>query len=463
MKRIFFLMIIVFLINACDFLDETPKDFLSPANFYNTSNDAVAAVNAVYDRLGYYSNMWEIGERPSDNLQDGPTSRDVSLELHTYTWNSATGIFGSVWQQIYNSINRANTALEMLPSIDMDETLKARLIAETKFIRALNYFDLVRTFGGVPLITESTSGFDDLFVEKTSEENIYDLIIQDLLDAENVLPESYNANDVGRATKGAAKALLSRIYLYKKDYSAAVQKAKEVIDLDVYDLFSSVEDLWEVANENGVEHIFSVQYLAGVSGSFFSSGFAIRGGEPPLTGYSTAIVRQELIDLFEPDDERRAATILESYTFPDGTTKTYEPHVWKFYDETAVDPTDGSTNWPVIRYAEVLLNYAEALNEVNGGPNNDAYLAVNYVRNRAGLDDLPENLSQQEFRDNVLQERRIELSFEGHRYFDLRRTGKLKEAMAKVGIDNVEDKHLIFPIPLREIDANSNLVQNNGY
>lgn len=462
MKRIIFSVFALLYISSCDFLDETPKDFLSPANFYTTSNDAVAAVNSIYDQLGYYGNLWQLGERPSDNLQDGPVSRDVSLELHTFTWNSATSIFGGIWQQIYISINRANTALEQLPAIDMDETLKNRMIAEAKFLRALNYFDLVRNFGGVPTTTASTASFDNLFSERDSEEAVYDLVIQDLQDAENVLPITYTANETGRATRGAAKALLSRVLLYQGDYAAAAQKAKEVIDLGEYDLFDSVEDLWQVANENGVEHIFSVQYLAGVQGSGFSSSFAIRGAEPPLTGFSTAIVRQDLLDSFEPADERRAASVLESYTFPDGTTKTYDPHVWKFYDETAVDPTDGSTNWPVIRYAEVLLIYAEALNESNNGPTQAAYDAINEVRNRAGLENLPDGMSQAQFTDAVLQERRWELCFEGHRYYDLKRKDKLKSAMVEVGI-TVEDKYMIYPIPLRETDANPNLGQNTGY
>ena len=310
MKKIIFIISIGLSISSCNFLDETPKDFLSPANFYKTRADAIAAVNAVYDQLasgGYYgSNMWELGERPSDNLEDGPVSRDVSLELHTFTWNSATSIFGEVWHQIYISINRANTVLEQVPSIDMDESLKNRLIAETKFLRALDYFDFVWLFGGVPLITESTASLDDLYAERNEPAQIYDQVINDLQDAETVLPLSYSSSDVGRATKGAAKALLARVLLYKGDYAGAAQKAKEVMDLGVYDLFDSVDDLWKVANENGIEHIFSVQYLAGVQGSGYSSSFAIRGAEPPLTGYSTAIVRQDLLNSFEPDDERHA-------------------------------------------------------------------------------------------------------------------------------------------------------------
>ncbi len=462
MKRLIFSLFAIISVASCEFLDETPKDFLSPANFYTTDNDAVAAVNAVYDQLGYYGSFWQLGERPSDNLQDGPVSRDISLELHSFTWNSATGIFGSMWQQMYRSINYANTALEQIPPIEMEETLKKRLLAEAKFLRSLSYFDLVRNFGGVPLITKSTASFDNLFTDRASEEAVYDLIIQDLQDAENGLPLNYASNETGRATRGAAKALLARVLLYTGDYAGAAQKAKEVIDLGEYGLLDDVKDLWQVTNENSVEHIFSVQYLAGVQGSGYSSAFAIRGGEPPLTGFSSAIVRQDLLDSFESSDERRVASVLESYTFPDGSTKTYDPHVWKFYDETAVDPTEGSTNWPVIRYAEVLLIYAEALNESNNGPVQAAYDAINTVRNRSGLANLPDGMNQTQFRDAILQERRWELCFEGHRYYDLKRMDKLASTMSAFNI-TVEDKHNIYPIPLREIDANPNLEQNNGY
>ncbi len=141
-------------------------------------------------------------------------------------------------------------------------------------MRALDYFDLVRLFGGYPLITESTGSLNDLYVERNDPEQVYDQVINDLQDAETVLPLSYTGSDVCRATKGAAKALLARVLLYKGDYAGSAQKAKEVMDLGVYDLFDSVDDLWKVANENGIEHIFSVQYLAGVQGSGYSSSFA---------------------------------------------------------------------------------------------------------------------------------------------------------------------------------------------
>ncbi len=461
MKKLIFILTIIS-VSSCDFLDETPKDFLSPANFYETENDAVAAVNAVYDQLGYYGSLWQLGERPSDNLEDGPVGRDVSLELHTFTWNSATGIFGGVWQQLYRSINLANTALEQIPGIEMNEEFKGRLIGEVKFLRALNYFDLVRNFGGVPITTTSTSSFNNLFSTRNTSEEVYELIIEDLEEAEDLLPLSYSSGDQGRVTRGAAKALLARVLLYEGDFSGAAQKAKEVMDLNEYDLVTNVDDLWMVANENSIEHIFSVQYQAGIQGSGFSSSFAVRGGEPPLTGFSTAIVRQDLLDSFDPSDERRAASILESYTFPDGTVKTYDPHVWKFYDETAIDPTEGNTNWPVIRFAEVLLIYAEAVNESNNGPNQEAYDAINAVRDRAGLTDLPMGLSQTQFREALLDERRWELCFEGHRYYDLKRNNQLKTTMSTLGI-NVEDKHLLYPLPLREMDANPNLVQNADY
>ncbi|MEM1135545.1 MAG: RagB/SusD family nutrient uptake outer membrane protein [Bacteroidota bacterium] len=466
MKKYIKILLISVLAISCDFLDETPEDFLSPSNFYVSSEDAVAAVNAIYNQLSFGSyyggNMWEVGERASDNLKEGPVSPPDQESLHTFTWTSANSNFGGLWQRIYVSINRANTAIESIPNINMNEELKNRLLAESKFLRALNYFDLLRIYGSVPLTETPTEDLQNLFVERSDINQIWNLIIRDLQESENVLPASYQGNDVGRATQGAAKSLLARVYLYKGDYSLAAQKAKEVIDANQFSLFEDVADLWDVTNKNGVEHIFSVQYLGGVQGSSFSNLFAVRGAAQPITGSSSAIVRQELVDSFEENDQRKAVSILDSYTFSDGSTETFEPHVWKFFDPTAPDPTSGSTNWPIIRYAEVLLIYAEALNESNSGPNAEAYEAINAIRNRAGLENLSEGMTQAAFKEALLNERRWELCFEGHRYFDLKRNNLLRENMAVLGI-TVEDRHFLYPLPLRELDANPDLTQNPSY
>ena len=459
------LLLISLIFHACDFVEEEPKDFLSPANFYQTEADATAAVNAVYNHLaagGYYSSgIWSLGDVTSDLLQPGEGAGQGRIALQTYTYDPTLGVVNNLWREVYTSINRANTVIERVPLIDMNVETRERLVAEAKFLRALNYFDLVRVYGDVPLLVNETVSLENLEVSRTATASVYDQIVTDLQDALAALPASYPSDETGRATLGAARTLLARVYLYTGEYGLAAQLAAAVLDMD-YSLEPDYADLWRVENENGPEHVFSVQFRAGVRGSGFMETFAVRGGSSPITGFSGVIVEESFLQSFDPADTRRDVSIRTSYTFQDGTTETFEPHVWKFFDPNAGDPSDTNVNWPVMRFAEVLLIYAEALNEANGGPTPEAYEAMNRVRDRAGLAALPDGLDQAAFREAVLQERAWELCFEGHRWFDLKRSGTLMEVITDYG-QPIQDKHLLFPIPLREMDTNPELEQNPGY
>ena len=460
---ILFLISVIF--QACDFVEEEPKDFLSPANFYQSEADATAAVNAVYNHLadgGYYgSSIWNIGDVTTELVEPGESAGQGRIALQTYTFDPATGVFAGLWNQLYRSINRANTVIDRVPMIDMNVETRARLVAEAKFLRALNYFDLVKVYGDIPLLVTETTTLEKLNVSRTAAATVYDQIVADLEDAVLVLPESYGNSETGRATSGAARALLAKVYLFMQEFDLAAQNAEAVINMN-YSLVPDYADLWRVENENGPEHIFSVQYRTGIRGSGFMEVFAVRGGSAPITGFSGVIVEEDFLGSFDPADIRRDVSIRSSYTFPDGSTEDFEPHVWKFFDPNASDPSDTDVNWPVLRFADVLLIYAEALNEVNNGPTQEAYNAINQVRSRAGVPDLPDGLDQGAFRDAVLQERAWELCFEGHRWFDLKRSGKLIEVITAYG-QPIQDKHLLFPIPLREMDTNPELEQNPGY
>ena len=465
MTKILKLFLIALIFQACDFVEEEPKDFLSPANFYQTEADATAAVNAVYHHLGdgnyYGSSIWNLGDITTGLLLPGQGAGQGRIALQTYTFDPATGVFNNLWRELYVSINRSNTAIERIPSIDMNAETRSRLVAEARFLRALNYFDLVKVYGDIPLLVTETVSLENLEVSRTAEATIYEQIVADLEAAAIDLPESYGNSQTGRATSGAARALLAKVYMFMQEYELAAQNAGTVLNMG-YSLVPDYADLWRVENENGPEHIFSVQYLSGIRGSSYMELFAVRGGTAPITGFSGAIVEEEFLNSFDPADLRRDVSIRTSYTFPDGSTEDFEPHVWKYFDPNAGNPSDTDVNWPVLRLADILLVYAEALNEANSGPTQEAYDAINQVRNRAGLADLPAGLDQEAFRDAVLQERAWELCFEGHRWFDLKRTGKLIEAITAYG-QPIEDKHLLFPIPLREMDTNPELEQNPGY
>lgn len=351
----------------------------------------------------------------------------------------------------------------------MDNDLKNRMVAEAKFMRGFYYFNLVRLFGGVPLVIKETTSLNDLAVARASAEDVYKQIIQDFTDAEAVLPTTYSAGDRGRATKGAAKAFLAKVYLTRQEWPKASAKAKEVMDLGMYDLWANYVDVFAIANKNGKEAIFEVQALGGgVGEGSFMQGYMrpnfdrVNG----VAGFGDDPVTDNLYRAYRSDDKRRNVN-LRLYT-PTGSpaapaSVTFPCYVYKYLDPTATANGEGSNNFPVLRYADVVLMYAEALNEQTPA-STEAYANINRIRSRAGLPNLTANLSQAQFRDSLLLERRLELAFEGHRWFDLTRRKKLIDA---IKIQNptikVEERHYLFPIPQTERDANPKLEQNPGY
>jgi len=480
MKHYIFLILFFGLIGfSCtkNILDKIPESNFTPDNFYKNTDDAKAAVSAVYDQMNtndmYNQVMWIIQDQSTDDAEWGSgraTANQAKNDLDKYTFTPATTTFLSLWSTAYRAINRANAAIERIPAITMDETLKARLIGEAKFLRGFYYFTLVRLFGDVPLALKETTSLNDLQIARSSIEDVYKQIILDFTDAENVLPVTYSAADKGRATKGAAKAFLSKVYLTRADWAKAAAKAKEVMDLGAgYDLWENFADAFLIANENGKESIFEIQANGIVGGE----GSAMQGFmRPPfdrvngIAGFGDDPPTQSIYNAFKPEDKRRNVTI-KLYT-PAGTpvppsTIAFPAYVYKYLDPAATGNGDGNNNYPLIRFADVLLMYAEALNE-QGANNSEAYKAINRIRKRANLPDLTPGLSQSDFRDSVLLERRLELAFEGHRRYDLLRTKRLLSAMtAQNPSIKLGPHHYLFPIPQTERDVNPKLTQNEGY
>lgn len=478
-QYIYYIFTTALLLTACGkgILEKTPESSSTPENFYKNADDAKAAVSAVYDLMNtsemYNQVMWILQDQSTDDAEWGngrSTANQVKNDLDKYTFTPATATFLSLWSAAYNAINRANAAIDRIPAITMDETLKSRLIAEAKFMRAFYYFTLVRLFGDVPLVLKETTSLNELQIERTPTEEVYEQILEDFTAAETVLPVTYSAADKGRATKGAAKAFLAKTYLTRQQWATASAKAKEVIDLGAgYDLWANFADAFLIENENGKESIFEVQSngVLGVEGSWMQ-GYM----RPPfdrvnnIAGFGDDPATQNLYNAYSADDKRRNFT-LKVYsttgTPAPPSTVVFPGYVAKYLDPAATGNSNGSNNFPVIRYADVLLMYAEALNEQT--PNNtEAYNAVNRIRNRAGLPNLTAGLSQSAFRDSVLLERRLELAFEGHRRYDLIRTKKLVSAMnAQNPSIKVEAHHYLLPIPQTERDVNPLLTQNLGY
>lgn len=476
MKKIIPFFFVLFWASSCDVLDQVPQSSFTPDNFYKNTDDAKAAVNAVYDAMNsadmYNQVMWIIQDQATDDSEWGggrSTANQAKNDLDKYTFTPATSTFQSVWSTGFRAINRANAVLERVPGISMDAALQARLLAEAKFMRGFYYFTLVRLFGGVPLMLTETTSLNNLQASRASADEIYAQVIKDFSEAEAALPATYTGADKGRATKGAATAFLAKVYLTRQDWAKASQKAKEVIDSGVYDLWTNYSEVFLIGNKNGKEAVFEVQALGGG----FGEGSWMQGYMRPnfdrvnnIAGFGDDPVTKNLYDTYTAADKRRDINIkLYSATSTPAAPASvdFPGYVYKYLDPSATANGEGSNNFPIIRYADVLLMYAEALNEQGAG-NAEAFKAVNRIRLRAGLAELPASLSQAEFRDAVLLERRLELAFEGHRWYDLVRTKKLVGAIkAQNPTIIVAEKNYLFPVPQTERDVNTNLTQNPGF
>lgn len=466
---------LIVLVSCKKNLVENPYSFLGEENSFKTSSDASTALNAVYDRLrSIYGMAWlDLSDLNSDEMTvraDGGANT-VDIDQNTYT--SANPDFDQFYTNSYLFIDRANRVIKNVPQINMDGVKKNQIIGEAKFLRALGYFNLVRVFGDIPLVTTPTSDVVNVAIKRTSTDSIYAQIIKDLKDAESAnLPVKYTAaGEVGRATIGAVKSILAKVYLTRKDFVNAAAKAKEVIDANTYSLFPNYKDIFPPENKNGREHIFSVQYscVQQQYGSPFAVNFAIYFSYPINLIGGTYQAADSFYNNFSNSDYRKSVSMITAKLRADGVLVSSRtgPCIDKYWDPNPCGAAQARNNFMVIRYADVLLMYAEATNEING-PTTEAYAAINQVRARARNGNPtaePQDLiglTQSQFRDSVLQERGRELCFEGHRRWDLLRTGNYISALQASG-KQAQAKNLLYPLPQNERDVNSALTQNPGY
>ncbi|SFC76701.1 RagB/SusD family nutrient uptake outer membrane protein [Spirosoma endophyticum] len=464
-------------LGACS-LEETPPSSLAPVNFYTNANDATAAVNAVYDisnQVGDQSrNFIIMGDLPSDDMDPLLNNAD-RVQLWSFQTIATNSVVSQTWQVIYQGVNRANTAIDRIPGIPMDETLKKRLIGEAKFLRAYYYFYLVRWYGGVPLIlTETQSLSVGKDVARASADEVYAQIIKDLADAETSLPDKFSGADLGRVTAGAAKSMLARVYLTRKDFANARAKSKEVIDNAAkygYGLFDKYIDVFAISNKNGKESVFEIQFVGGGSGQGSGMVTYFAPENSPITGrgFGSFIPTMDLYNSFKTGDKRKELFI-NSYVDGAGKTVNTFQHFNKYVDPAAKAFGDANNNFPIIRYADVLMMFAEAENEISG-PTAAAVDAINPFRRRAfgfpltgtSSVDFTTALTKDTFRQAIWDERRWEFNAEGHRWFDLVRTDRLVPLLKAKGKTSITETHKLYPIPQRERDLNPTLTQNPGY
>ncbi len=479
MNKVFGMAAIVALLlgqTACkkSFIDLQPVSSVSTEALYKTDKDFSDALVGAYSQLrDQYQVFWQF-DLPSDDARHQYPSEDIDLRLDRYTYQNNEDFFLSSWGNYYGVISRANAILDKLETADPAVvTNKDRYSGEARFLRALCYFDLVRVFGDVPKVVQPVTDAEALKIPREPVENIYsDVIVADLLDAAAKLPDNYSGADVGRATKGAAVALLGKAYLTKKDFANAETTLKQVTTMG-YALLPQYASLWDYSkDEHHSEYIFDIEYETGIlAGSEFTNMFFPRleaaadfyqvfGGTGDSYNPSDA-----LFNIFEAADTRGPITASKGFTDHNGNFVSLNASAGaKTMTLKYITPVtlfgDSKANWKVIRYGDVLLMLAEALNENNKTAEATGY--VNQIRERAGVADYS-NLSQTALRDSIYQERRRELSFEGDRWFDLVRTGRAIETLKPLGM---KDYMVLYPIPLTQIQIVNDdavLSQNPGW
>lgn len=495
--KIILLLISVMSISCDKYLLEEPPTFISASNFWKTAGDARTGVDGVYQKLNDVNNRWwaMIDEYTDDQVaKKKGTNFSNPLGTHTLTPSSPVLEQFGLYRNWWIGIGRANNVLKFVPAIVMDETEKNMVLGEARALRGLYYYNLVRAFGDMPMITEGVTTEADFNKPRVSAETIYDeVIIPDLQFAEVNCRDGLHD---GHITKWTAKLLLSEVYLTRagwrrtsqgdliqgdaSNWALARDKAKEVVD-------NSPNSLMTVAVVNGAnvtpacgvpwldtnpftpESMLELSYVQTLgygnwmsresNGNRTGSGYwgnnkdrplASEGnnsqvrslsfpGRPPGTG--SYLPTPDLYDEFEDGDQRRDFSLMTRYDTPDGNTYLSQPTFRKYIDIAYYLGLEGTSfqyttsNIILYRYADALLIYAEAQNEADGSPNAAAYSAVNAIRNRAGLDDLTAGLSQSDFRTAIWHERRVELNGEFKRKFDLVRTNRLVTETTDINLD----------------------------
>ncbi|MDY7397021.1 RagB/SusD family nutrient uptake outer membrane protein [Aureibaculum sp. 2210JD6-5] len=532
MKKIsILLLVIVAFLGSCqqDFLELTPQDKLNSGDVWKDPKLIELVINEMYQSMpdGFSRGWYMLGAATDDGENSYGWPSGQSFNRGDY--GPSNYPMGGTWFSSYQMIRQANLFFDNIDAVeDIDADVKDRMVGEVHFLRAFYYFDLMRHYGGVPILDRALSLDDDFSIPRNTKEEVIAFIINDLDAAASLLPTTHGSSLLGKANKGAANALKGRTLLYAEKWAESASASKLVIDSGVYSLFSDYHSLFHAANDNNEEVVFDKQFQEPELqhwGHLFNHPVGYSGGWGGTGPTQELVDAYEMIDgksiddspLYNPAtpyanrDPRLSATVFYDGSMwrgravetriggLDGMEKNGDAtktgyYMKKFLDESFTDWANlgGSNNWIHIRYAEVLLNYAEAQNEASG-PDDSVYDAVNQVRARASVNmpPLPDGLSKDQMRDRIRNERRIELAFEEHRFFDLRRwglgdllnrpihgmrigpNGELTGADAQgkpygrieVETRTFDQKNYLAPIPQSEIDklGSDVLQQNPGY
>ncbi len=493
--RIIFLFIMLFSVGCEKYLEIKPTDRINTQSFYQTEEDAVAAINAAYAPLQYEGSfkrdLWIIGDIMSDDalVAGAGAGEGIStIRLEDFNIQPDNEHVLALWAAHYSGIYYSNVVLEKIPDMDIDEDLKQRILGEAYFLRATYYFYLAFYYGDVPLYS-TVPDPNDLNVARTPVEKVWDQIISDYEKAGELLPVQHTGDDLGRALKGGAYGMLAKTHLILKNWQQCIDACQKVQEIPNHFLLENYADLWNyMSSNNNAEVLFDVQhhYYEGGwngTGNYISEFTAPRYrfiGDSRGWGLGVPTVNH-VNETYEPGDTRKQANIIspgdsiwnenegEWYVhkaeYSPFTGYNVKKYLFLEYNGTNASMMFFPLNFHVLRLADVLLMHAEALNEIQGG-SAEAHELVNQVRRRAFQDEAYDlnGLGQDQLRQAIYKERRAELFFEGWRWIDLLRTNRASQALEDVGNTNFNpDKHILLPIPQSEMDINPALTQNPGY
>lgn len=482
---------LMFMSSCEDFLEKEPLGDLTSEAFFESQDDALLATNAIYNayRAWYVTGGFPIADIMSDDMVKGSSPGDAAFlsDINNFNFTPSEGSFSNIWSALYAGVRRANVVLEEVPDIEMDESLKNRLLAEARFLRAAFYFELARSFGDLPKVTSSDP---ERQLSRSPVEEIYnDIIVPDLQFAIDNLPlkSEYDDANLGRATQGAAQGLLSKVYLFRGNFSEAQTLAEAVINSGEYSLSSSFAEEFAPDVINGASSIFEIGAIRDNfdnGGNQYGQTQGVRGsviidGEPVGKGWGFGRPTVDLINFYDEGDPRMDASVIfvgdtiygEIIVGDGGTpdttfTESGEIEQLETYNQKVFMPGIQFAQWgynrKILRYADILLIAAEAANE--NGNSAQALEYLNQVRTRA-FGDLSTAYTETEqgaLRQLIYNERRAELAFEGERFYDLVRTGRAVEVLGPLGFE--AGRNELFPVPQSEIDITEGAMrQNPGY
>lgn len=494
-------IICVSIVSSCgdEFLTLTPKDQLTDLNFFQTESDAQQALTGVYGQLqpnetyGVSIDAADFEWAMSGDLyeMDGSAAR---IEIHTLALPASNTKIRDMYQQTYTGVSRANFTISRVSQMEeLDADVKEKILAQAKFLRAIYYYRLVNYFGGVPLVLEELDASSEMEIPRATAEEVWAQIETDLTEAISVLPETWEGDDFGRATKGAAQGFLAKAYLWQEKWADVVRVSEEMINSGHYGLVENFRDIFKEENEANEEIVFATQFRGGNDGEGSNIVYrtAPRGAPSEFTGsgaWSNFVPQGHWVNAFEKDgsgqiiDERYWDVIIgpgePHQDMPDFVMPTSVPDGWsktgyittKYWQKATIGMS--GVNAPVLRYAEVLLNYAEALNEV--GRSAEAMAQVNLIRQRAELEAKSTALGKDAVLDAIFYERRMEFIWESAGAFsDLNRRGRFidfirenRPNFAELNVDSkpwLQTQPILLPIPREAWERNKALEQNPGY